>query len=264
MLKKLVFIAISSTLFYILLSSCQSALRGGEGAQSDDTPADAGHLLPSKEVCLTPSEDAGAEYLDSIVFLGESTTYHMKSRGVLKGGFETDQVWAPQSGTLMLDQSTAHCRIVYPESGEELDLSEALRRKKPTVMMLTFGLNGAVSNLSRGEEYFKSNYKRLISAVKENSPNSKIIIQSCFPVAKNIDPSLFSVDSATLNIYIDRLNLWASELALSEGVGYLNSSEILKDEMGYLRDDFQVGDGYHLTRSAYEEILYYIRTHKYQ
>ena len=74
---------------------------------------------------LPQSEDMGQEYIDSFVFIGESTTYHLKSRGVLSGGTNTDQVWGPKSGTLMLDPTTASCRIVYPETNEEIDIAEA-------------------------------------------------------------------------------------------------------------------------------------------
>lgn len=264
MLKKLIVIAVSIAALYFLLSSCS------DGVSEDDEEEAADAENKDFSVCvginaeLALTEDAGEEYLDSIIFLGESTTYHMKSRGVLKDGAQTKQIWAPKSGTLMLDATTSNCRIVYPESREELDLAEALKRKKPSIMVLTFGLNGVIGNISRGEDHFKSNYKRLIDTIRENSAKTNIIIQSCFPVAKNMDTEDFSVDSATLNLYIDRLNLWASELAIDENIGFINSAGILKDANGYLRDEFQYGDGYHLTEGAYKEILYYIRTHKYQ
>lgn len=216
--------------------------------------------LPSP---LPKSEDAGQKYIDSFIFIGESTTYHLKSRGVLSGGTDTTQVWAPKSGTLMLDATTANCRIVYPETGEEIDLTQAAARKKPEYFMLSFGLNGATRSISKGKDYFKSSYKKLIDTLLSSSKNSKIILQSCFPVAKNMDMSNFSVDVSTLNRYIDTLNSWTQELADENGFAYLNTSEILKDQNGFLLFEYQSGDGYHLTREAYIEILKYIRTHAY-
>ena len=216
--------------------------------------------LPSP---LQKSEDAGQKYIDSFVFIGESTTHHLKSRGVLSGGKETTQVWSPKSGTLMLDATTASCRIVYPETAEELDLKEASARKKPQYFLLTFGLNGAAKSISKGEAYFKSSYKKLIDTLLSSSPGSRIILQYCFPVAENMDMSNFSIDVAMLNQYIDTLNGWAQELADENGYGYLNTAEILKDQNGYLLFEYQAGDGYHLTKEAYIEILKYIRTHAY-
>ena len=112
-------------------------------------------------------ENQSESIIDDIIFLGESTTYHLKSRGVLKDGKNTKQVWSPKSGTLMLDASTSDCRIVYPETNEEISLSEALKRKQPKIMTLTFGLNGAPSFITRGRDYFKFCYKKLLDT-REN------------------------------------------------------------------------------------------------
>ena len=99
----------------ILISSCSQT------AQNEDVPT-----MSSDE-----SIQSDAEFIDKIIFLGESTTYHLKSRGVLKDGTKTLQVWAPKSGTLMLDSTTYECRIIYPDTGEEIELSEALKKKRP-------------------------------------------------------------------------------------------------------------------------------------
>ena len=230
-----------------------------------DSPAgDTMVSLDNLSYPLKKSEDMGQEYIDSFVFLGESTTYHLKSRGVLTDGKDTTQVWGTKSGTLMLDISTYNCRIVYPETHEELDLGEAMRRKKPKYMLLTFGLNGATSSISKGSEYFKSCYKRLISVLQEASPDTVIILQSCFPVAKSMDMSGFSVSVDTLNEYIDVINGWTMNLAEELSLGYLNTAEILKNKNGALFEEYQSGDGYHLTREAYIKILDYIRTHGYK
>ena len=226
------------------------------------------YIFPScKDNMLDPYIEADVKlednenYIDSIIFLGESTTYHLKSRGVLSGGTQTKQVWAPKSGTLMLDFSTDNCRIVYPETGEEIDISEAMRRKKPKYIMLTFGLNGATKTISRGYGYFSTCYLDLIKALKTASPDTKIIIQSCFPVAKSMNTDNYSVDVKTLNSYINVINDWAQEIASSQKIKFVNSAEVLKDSEGFLCEKYQVGDGYHLTKEAYIEILKYIKTH---
>ena len=243
-----------------LFCSCSQSVK------SPDESEPSQYTNTSLEKPLSPlpqSEDMGQKYIDSFVFIGESTTYHLKSRGVLSGGNETTQVWAPKSGTLMLDSTTASCRIVYPETNEEIDLKEATARKKPQYFMLTFGLNGATKNISKGKDYFTSAYKKLIDTILSASPDSLIILQSCFPVAKNMDMTNFSVDVSTLNKHIDTINSWTQELADENGLAYLNTSEILKNQDGFLFEDYQVGDGYHLTKEAYIEILKYIRTHAY-
>lgn len=210
---------------------------------------------------LAASKDMGDEYIDSIIFIGESTTYHLKSREVLKNGRNTRQVWSTSAGTMTLDMGIVDVRIVYPDTLEEITIGEAAARKKPEIFVLTFGLNGVVGKIKRGEEYYKSCYMALVNEIKSNSPDSKIIIQACPPVAENMDVSAYSVNVSTLNEYIDVLNAWAREMCAEQGIYYLASDSVLKDERGYLADEYQAGDGYHLTAAAYEKMLYYIRTH---
>ena len=78
----------------------------GEGG---DTPTDA----PVSSAVLGETEDAGQEYIDKLVFLGDSTTYGLKAYEVLTGGKNTAQVWTPASGTLTL-YNYATATIVFP------------------------------------------------------------------------------------------------------------------------------------------------------
>lgn len=212
---------------------------------------------------LSETPDGGQEYIDSFIFFGESTTYHLKSRGVLSGGRDTTQVWAPKSGTVNLDTTVKTLKIVYPETGEEITVGEAVRRKKPKYILLTFGLNGAVQKVNAGEEYFRSCYLSLINEIRSNSPDTAIILQSCFPIAEDMDMSSYSVDAKTLMKYITLINSWTLEIANDENLGYLNTCEALTNARGYLYTEYDSGDGYHLTTQAYLKILEYIRTHQH-
>ena len=240
---KIILILLSAT---ILLCSCA-------------TRSSAENSLPAVLTDEASTEnDARSDYIDEIIFFGESTTYHLKSRGVLSGGRDTKQVWGPRSGTLMLDSTIGECRIVYPDTNEELSLEDALKRKQPKAMLLTFGLNGATIFIKRGEEYFDYCYQRLIDLIREHSPNTEIIINSCFPIAKNMDMSNYTIDSRTLNSYIDTLNAWAENLAQKNDIRFINTSVVLKDSSGYLSPTLQAEDGYHLNSEAYKVMLKYL------
>ena len=229
-----------------------------ENTSLDPANTDAAKLC---DTLLGETPDRGTSYIDSFIFIGESTTYHMKSRGVLSDGTATKQIWAPKNGTMTLDLTCDKIKIVYPETGEELTFFEASAKKHPEYVIMTFGLNGAVQNVKRGEDYFKACYKKLINSVRSASPNTKIILQSAFPVAGNMDMSAYSVTLKTLNTYIDTINKWTLSLASEEGLHYLNTAECLKDSNNNLKLEYQSGDGYHLTAEAYRKILHYIRTH---
>ena len=225
--------------------------------------SDDAKVMKTGEALLEETDDAGMSYIDSFIFIGESTTYHLKSRGVLTGGQNTKQVWSTKSGTMTLDLTADKIKIVYPETGEELTFYEATTKKRPEYLMMTFGLNGAVQNIRRGEEYFKTCYKKLINTVRSASPDTKIILQSAFPVAENMDMSTYSVDLRTLNEYIDTINEWTYKIAEEEDCKYLDTNRILKDKNNNLRYEYQSGDGHHLNTEAYRQILYYVRTHAY-
>ena len=237
----------------LMLASCTSP------KQSESLPCN-----ESESALLGRTDDLGEEYLDSFIFFGESTTYHLKSRGVLRGGTNTKQVWAPVSGTLNLDFTTKNAMIVYPETGEQITVADAAARSRPEYLVMTFGLNGAVQKIAKGEKFFKGSYKLLIDSVRSASPNTRIILQSAFPVASNMDMSSYTVSASTLNRYIDTINAWTLELASEEGLRYLDTAEILKNNEGFLFYEYQCGDGHHLTTEAYKRILAYIRTHGYQ
>ncbi len=213
---------------------------------------------------LPKSADMGTDYIDSFIFIGESTTYHLKSRGVLSGGKNTRQVWAPVSGTLNLDTATPSAKIVFPDTGEQITFLQAAQIKQPQAVILTFGLNGAVSKVSRGEAFFANCYMSLIEEIKKASPETVIILQSCFPIAADMDMSNYTVDAAALRDCIVLINTWSERLCEREGFCYLNTAEVMCDSDGFLKAEFDVGDGHHLTTLAYKTILEYIRTHSYK
>lgn len=210
---------------------------------------------PISVIVTEEKDESSINYIDDIIFLGESTTYHLKSRGVLTDGKNTKQVWAPKSGTLMLDPSITECRIVYPETNEELSLEDALTKNKPKIICLSFGLNGATNFIARGDSYFKYCYQKLIDVIQKTSPSTKIIINSCFPIAKTMDMSRYTIDAKILNSYIDTLNGWAYEIAEKNKVIFIDTASAIKDKDGYLSQKYSVDDGYHLNAQAYEVIL---------
>lgn len=212
-------------------------------------------------VTLSETPDMGLVYQDSIVFVGDSTTAHLRSRGVLTGGTDTKQVWVPSDNTLLLDFTITQKKIVYPPTGEQLTIPEAAAKEKPAYMVLTIGLNG-ITSFVNNKNLYQNCYGNLIDAIKKASPDTKIILQSVFPVAAN--QKTFSVDAATLNGYIDTLNGYVKELAQTKEVRYLDTNSALKGADGNLPESYQNGDGIHLTAEGYKVILAYIRTHGYQ
>ena len=243
---------------------------------SGETQTDAEDLpvigSPDASAMLGESADMGQEYIDSIIFLGDSTTYHLKSRGVLTGGKDTKQVWSGSdvdengkvipAGTLTLDGRITSAHIYYPRTGESLTVAQALEKEKPAYLVITLGVNGISYvnlNETKSVNNFISCYKALINAARKASPDTKIILQSIFPVTEAYSQN----GNGITNEKIDAANTWILQLAKDTGCKYLDSASVLKNDSGALSDIYDNGDGYHLTADAYRAVLQYIRTHGY-
>ncbi len=227
-----------------------------ETTGAEDTSGEANTTAPPQfpfSSSLKEGADAGQAYQDKIIFAGDSTTHHLRNREVLPGGKNTTQVWTPTSGTLTLAYVLT-AKILYPETNTEMTIIEAAGIKKPEIMVITLGMNG-ISFMD--EKNFKTVYASLIQGILEQSPNTKIILQSIFPRAQSVNENYASITQDMINTG----NVWISELAQECGVYYLDTQTILKDESGYLRAEYGVQDGIHISKEGYLAILQYIRTH---
>ncbi len=207
----------------------------------------------TSDALLAESADAGQSYLDKIIFIGDSTTYSFLYYGKLNGGKESLQVWTPASRTLTLDHATT-TTILYPDTGKEITIKEAVSLKKPEIIVITLGVNG-ISYMN--EEYFKSAYSKLVKLIAAESPDTKIILQSIFPVAENWEKT-----KSINNEKITNANKWILDTAKDCGVRYLDTISVLAvGENGFLPQTYQNGDGLHLSPEACDIVLTYIRTH---
>lgn len=214
-----------------------------------------------KSVLLPETADAGQGYIDRMVFFGESTTAHLRARGVLTGGSETKQVWANETGTMMLDLEILKKKITYPETGESLTIEQAVTRKKPDYMVLSFGVNGLI-NFHSNPKLYASSYAKLIGAIRTASPDTVVILQTVYPVGVN--QTSFSQDAVTLNGYINELNEQLLTVAEQSGAYVVDTASSLKDADGNLSAEYATSDGLHLTAAAYEAVLHELRTHAVQ
>ena len=230
-------------------------------AEASAAPAEATPAPPvetpaqSASVRLGETPDAGREYLDKIIFLGDSTTYGI---GVYYDyGFTelcpASQVWTPASGTLTLSYYNI-ATIVDPETKEELTIEEAVKRHKPEYLVITLGVNG-ISFMD--EEWFIRDYTALVKLIQEASPDTKIILNSIYPVADS-----YKYQKDINNQKINAANGWIERIAADTGVRFLYSYECLA-ENGKLPESEQNGDGLHLTGEAFTKVMQYIRTHAY-
>ena len=210
------------------------------------------HLDPGK-ARLTETEDAGREYLDKIVFLGECTTYGIGY--YYRHGYSElcppAQIWTTTEGYMYLAKH-ASTKISYPETKEQLSIPECARRSRPEILIITLGLNGFAAFT---EESYKGYMRELVLSIREASPATEVILNTIYPVADS-----YEYQSLINNEQICMVNGWIESLAEELGCRFLNGFEALEVD-GRLPENLQNGDGLHLDGKAYVKVMEYIRTH---
>ena len=244
---------------FMLFSFLPNNIKKRQHSSIEDMPAAA------EEVILSETPDLGMEYIDKIIFLGESTTYGLQRYGVLSKGVDTLQVWTGaktvggktvSAGTLSLSPSIAQTKIFFPDTQSALTISEAIDTKKPEFLIITLGLNNGASYYS--EQEFKECYRVLLNSIRSYFDSTKVILQSIFPVAGSCSIKAYTPKR------IEMCNNWIYDIAKEYGIKYLNTAEVLADDNGYLLDRYENGgDGIHLNRDGLCVVLDYIKKHGY-
>ncbi len=206
---------------------------------------------------LAKTPDYGSFYLNSIVFTGDRTIAGLSYSGVLEGDVETKQVWRSEGDDLPLDNNLDIATVLCGEE-KGLSIADAAALRRPDYIVITVGLNNGVAYCTK--ESFKNYYGSLIDAITATAPETRVMLQSVFPVSKNYEKNNNGIDVSK----IKTANQWISELAYEKGVRYLHTYEALSDTDGYLKTNYDSGDGMTLSQAGYEAMALYIRTHGYQ
>ena len=202
---------------------------------------------------LEESEDMGKEYIDSLIFLGDSTTYGLKTYKMLTDGKSTKQLWAANGATLSIADILTK-KIIYPDTGKEMLIADAMALAKPEYLVVTLGAEGL---RAIDEEEFVKQYTSLVDALISASPETKLILQSIFPTNEKL--------AKLTNEKVDIANQHILKIAEEKGVRYLDTQSVLKDENGGLNVKYDNGGtGMNLTAEGFEIVLNYIRTHGYK
>ncbi len=198
---------------------------------------------------LELTKDAGQEYIDNTLFIGDSNTV----RTLVYGYTKWDNVVAAMS---MGVQHIPSLKMTYFKGMKSpVTTPEAVKIIQPQRIIITFGTNNTVGY--KIEDFIKM-YKEGLDAIVKAWPYADIIINSIPPVDKQREN--LSIKMQT----IDEYNKALAELAKKEGYKFLNSSEALKDEKtGFAKKDFTIGDGIHLSKKGTDALFEYIKTHAY-
>ena len=200
---------------------------------------------------LQESVDMGPEYINNVIFIGDSTTY-----GLVMIGMPSWQIWTGMGNTLTLYEQS-YIKIVCSRSPyKQATIREAAETYKPDMMIITLGMR----RLSlMNEELFKSEYRDMVMGIQEVSPDTKIILNSIFPVSVHLDRTV--VDFT--NEMVSTTNGWVHDIAEELGLRYMDSYSHLLDENGYMVASYAGSDGLHMIPKGLNVVIENYRTHAY-
>jgi len=206
------------------------------------------------DVLLSETKDAGEEYTDKFIFVGDSTALYYVMNKVITG----KQLWHKEGVSL----ETIFTQTIYINHiDSKLTLVDAMEKNKPAKILLSLGTN-SVSTMEI--DYFIEKYKELLKDIMEVSPNTLIIVQSIFPVAASLDDAGKGLNNDKIN----KMNYRLLELCSELDVQFLNTAAVLKDENGQLKDGYYRTstneNGVHLSEAGNEVAMQYFKTHAYE
>ena len=198
---------------------------------------------------LTETADAGTDYLNDTLFLGDSNTVRLYNNGLIS----LQQFCAKEGiGTqVALNEGI----VTFKKDSNHYTIPQAVAMMKPRRVVMSFGTNDTGMEVSD----FIAHYTALIQAIQQSYPYTDIIVNTVPPVPA--DHSNYPhMDQAK----IDDFNMALLDLCEQLGVRFLNSAEALKGSDGYGIADYYTSGDIHLKSAGLKAVLNYLRTHALQ
>ena len=198
---------------------------------------------------LTETADAGTDYLNDTLFLGDSNTVRLYNNGLIS----LQQFCAKEGiGTqVALNEGI----VTFKKDSSHYTIPQAVAMMKPRRVVMTFGTNDTGMEVPD----FIAHYTALIQAIQQSYPYTDIIVNTVPPVPA--DHSNYPhMDQAK----IDDFNMALLEMCEQLGVRFLNSAEALKGSDGYGIADYYTSGDIHLKSAGLKAVLNYLRTHALQ
>lgn len=220
---------------------------------ADPTPGEdlSGHyqIDNASTALLTETADAGTDYLNDTLFLGDSNTVRLYNNGLIS----LQQFCAKEGiGTQI---ALSEGIVTFKKDSNHYTIPQAVAMMKPRRVVMTFGTNDTGMEVPD----FIAHYTALIQAIQQSYPYTDIIVNTVPPVPA--DHSNYPhMDQAK----IDDFNMALLDLCEQLGVRFLNSAEALKGSDGYGIADYYTSGDIHLKSAGLKAVLNYLRTHALQ
>lgn len=207
------------------------------------------------QTVLKPTPDAGWQYADETLFLGDSNTVRL-----MQYYREDGETYTNIANTIAVAGMGADAISTLPcmqfETGV-YTMIDAAAMLQPKRIILTFGTNNLGWYTAQD---FAAVYADQIRLLQAAWPYADIIVNSIYPFAQNTTYTSLSMDDVLA------FNEAIIRMCEENGWKYLNSFEALTDsDSGYIRMEYiDTFDGLHLNEKGVQAVMEYVRTHAYE
>ena len=235
--------------------------RGKTPAVPDETPGSQ-ELVPGEEnisdhyqinetssALLPETADAGEDYQNSTLFIGDSNTVRLYANGLI-----SLQQFCAKEG-IGTHAALTEGIVTFKKDNNAYTIAQAVAKMKPRRVVIMLGTND--NGMSVDE--FISNYTALVQAIQESYPYTDIIVNTVPPVQAN-HSNYPNMDQTK----IDDFNMALLSMCEQMNLKFLNTAEALKDANGYGNADYYQSGDIHLKTSGLKVLLNYLRTHAYE
>ncbi len=143
-----------------------------------------------------------------------------------------------------------------PELLESMD--EQIFDLEPSVIFINIGTND-ISHQEETAEVFEADYRKVLVAIKERLPKTKVFMMAFYPVNQKVADTVTAWPEAPVAAKLrlqrlDKANGIVEKLASEFGYRYINVNEGLFGEDGQMLEKYTT-DGIHMWPCAYELIF---------
>ena len=188
-----------------------------------------------------PVEDT---YFENTAFLGDSRTQGFQ----LYSGLKTGTYYTAVGATV----ESVFTKKVDTEAGK-MPLLDAMAKQEFDKIYVMLGVNELGWN---GTESYHNQYAKLIDRLREDHPDSLVVLQTLIPVSAKQEAKKSYVNNTRIAAYNEVIR----QLAEEKQCPYVDVAAAMTDEQGCLRSDW-TSDGVHLNTKGCKAWLEYLRTH---
>ena len=188
-----------------------------------------------------PVEDT---YFENTAFLGDSRTQGFQ----LYSGLKTGNYYTAVGATV----ESVFTKKVDTEAGK-MPLLDAMAKQEFDKIYVMLGVNELGWN---GTEIYHNQYAKLIDRLREDHPDSLVVLQTLIPVSAKQEAKKSYVNNTRIAAYNEVIR----QLAEEKQCPYVDVAAAMTDEQGCLRSDW-TSDGVHLNTKGCKAWLEYLRTH---